>query len=150
MQNQILFPLALTNSRQTYDFKVNASGGGSTGQVGAVRLGIARALISVNPELRPLLKQNGLLTRDSRKPRNVRSPAVQVPASASSSPSANPAPAVFSSVCVCKAPPCAGLCFFVRSAGKAIPHSDNEHWSSSRSRRQHFVDAAVHAFLVGH
>ncbi|HRH95864.1 30S ribosomal protein S9 [Prosthecobacter sp.] len=66
LQNQILFPLALTNSRQTYDFKVNASGGGSTGQVGAVRLGIARALISVNPELRPVLKENGLLTRDSR------------------------------------------------------------------------------------
>ncbi len=67
LQNQILFPLALTNSRQSYDFKVNASGGGSSGQVGAVRLGIARALIRVNPEFRPLLKQNGLLTRDSRK-----------------------------------------------------------------------------------
>lgn len=66
LQNQILFPLALTNSRQSYDFKVNATGGGSTGQVGAVRLGIARALISVNPELRPVLKENGLLTRDSR------------------------------------------------------------------------------------
>lgn len=66
-QNQILFPLALTNSRQTYDFKVNATGGGSSGQVGAVRLGIARALIRVNPELRPVLKQNGLLTRDSRE-----------------------------------------------------------------------------------
>ncbi len=66
LQNQILFPLALTNSRQTYDFKVNASGGGCTGQVGAVRLGIARALIGVNPELRGVLKQNGLLTRDSR------------------------------------------------------------------------------------
>ena len=67
LQNQILFPLALTNSRQTYDFNVNASGGGSTGQVGAVRLGIARALIQVNPEHRGVLKQNGLLTRDSRK-----------------------------------------------------------------------------------
>jgi small subunit ribosomal protein S9 len=66
LQNQVLFPLALTNSRQTYDFKVNASGGGCTGQVGAVRLGIARALIGVNPELRGVLKQNGLLTRDSR------------------------------------------------------------------------------------
>ena len=66
LQNQILFPLALTNSRQSYDFKVNAHGGGSTGQVGAVRLGIARALIGVNPELRGVLKENGLLTRDSR------------------------------------------------------------------------------------
>ncbi|MDI1313691.1 30S ribosomal protein S9 [Prosthecobacter sp.] len=66
LQNQVLSPLALTNSRQTYDFKVNASGGGSTGQVGAVSLGIARALIGVNPELRGVLKSNGLLTRDSR------------------------------------------------------------------------------------
>lgn len=66
MQNQIIFPLSLTNSRQSFDFKVNANGGGQSGQVGAVRLGIARALIRVNPELRPLLKQNGLLTRDAR------------------------------------------------------------------------------------
>lgn len=66
LQNQILTPLALTNSRQTYDFSVNASGGGITGQVGAVRLGISRALISVNPELRGVLKKAGLLTRDSR------------------------------------------------------------------------------------
>ncbi len=66
MQNQIIFPLSLTNSRQSFDFKVSANGGGQSGQVGAVRLGIARALIRVNPELRPLLKQNGLLTRDAR------------------------------------------------------------------------------------
>ncbi|MBE7493459.1 MAG: 30S ribosomal protein S9 [Verrucomicrobiaceae bacterium] len=65
-QNQILFPLALTNSRLGYDFLVNATGGGVTGQVGAVRLGIARALIRINPEHRAALKANGLLTRDSR------------------------------------------------------------------------------------
>ncbi|MFM2144077.1 MAG: ribosomal protein [Verrucomicrobiota bacterium] len=65
-QNQVIFPLALTNTRMTYDFHVIANGGGITGQVGAVRLGIARALIRVNPELRASLKQNGLLTRDSR------------------------------------------------------------------------------------
>lgn len=65
-QNQVLFPLALTNSRMTYDFSVTAQGGGISGQVGAVRLGIARALIRVNPENRAALKQNGLLTRDSR------------------------------------------------------------------------------------
>lgn len=65
-QNQVLFPLALTNSRMTYDFTVTTSGGGITGQVGAVRLGIARALIRVNPENRAALKSNGLLTRDSR------------------------------------------------------------------------------------
>ncbi|MFM7605016.1 MAG: 30S ribosomal protein S9 [Prosthecobacter sp.] len=65
-QNQVLFPLALTNSRMTYDFTVSTTGGGITGQVGAVRLGIARALIRVNPENRAALKANGLLTRDSR------------------------------------------------------------------------------------
>jgi len=65
-QNQVIFPLALTNTRMTYDFHVIANGGGITGQVCAVRLGIARALIRVNPELRASLKQNGLLTRDSR------------------------------------------------------------------------------------
>lgn len=67
LQNQIIFPLSLTNTRQNYDVKVNATGGGTTGQVGAVCLGIARALIRVNPELRGVLKQNGLLSRDSRK-----------------------------------------------------------------------------------
>lgn len=65
-QNQVLFPLALTNSRLSYDFAVNTSGGGVSGQVGAVRLGIARALIRINPENRAALKANGLLTRDSR------------------------------------------------------------------------------------
>ena len=65
-QNQVLFPLALTNSRLSYDILVNASGGGISGQVGAVRLGIARALIRINPEHRAALKANGLLTRDSR------------------------------------------------------------------------------------
>ncbi len=66
LQNQVLTPLALTNTRQIYDFKVNACGGGVTGQVGAVKLGISRALIAVNPELRGTLKKAGLLTRDSR------------------------------------------------------------------------------------
>lgn len=66
LQNQILTPLALTNTRQHFDFNINAKGGGITGQVGAVRMGISRALITVNPELRPALKKAGLLTRDSR------------------------------------------------------------------------------------
>jgi small subunit ribosomal protein S9 len=66
LQNQIIVPLALTNSRQSYDFKINAHGGGVSGQMGAVLLGISRALITVNPELRGTLKQAGLLTRDSR------------------------------------------------------------------------------------
>jgi small subunit ribosomal protein S9 len=66
LQNQVIVPLALTNSRQSYDFKILASGGGVNGQMGAVVLGISRALITVNPELRGTLKQAGLLTRDSR------------------------------------------------------------------------------------
>jgi small subunit ribosomal protein S9 len=60
-------PLALTNSSDEFDILVNVHGGGKTGQAGAVRLGIARALCEVNPENRPVLKQNGLLTRDARK-----------------------------------------------------------------------------------
>jgi small subunit ribosomal protein S9 len=66
LQNQMLLPLTLTNSRPNYDVLVNATGGGVTGQMGAVRLGISRALLVENPELRPVLKAAGLLTRDSR------------------------------------------------------------------------------------
>ena len=66
LQNQLLAPLQLTNSAQSYDINVRADGGGVTGQMGAIRLGIARALILANAENRPVLKQNGMLTRDSR------------------------------------------------------------------------------------
>lgn len=66
LQNQLLAPLHLTNSAQSFDLKVNANGGGINGQMGAIRMGIARALCLVNPEHRAVLKQNGLLTRDSR------------------------------------------------------------------------------------
>lgn len=66
LQNQVTLPLQLTGTRQTFDIDVNTNGGGSTGQVGAVRLGISRALIANNPEFRALLKPHGLLTRDSR------------------------------------------------------------------------------------
>ncbi len=66
LQNQLLLPLSLTNSRQTVDVSARAHGGGVSGQMGAVRLGIARALIAQNPELRPVLKKAGLLTRDAR------------------------------------------------------------------------------------
>jgi small subunit ribosomal protein S9 len=65
-QNVVLAPLSVTNKRQGFDFTVNAHGGGINGQVGAVRLGISRALLKVDPELRPVLKENGFLTRDSR------------------------------------------------------------------------------------
>ena len=60
-------PLELLNMDGQYDISVNVSGGGSTGQAGAVRLGIARALEKINGDFRPDLKSNGMLTRDSRK-----------------------------------------------------------------------------------
>ncbi|MDB6073382.1 MAG: rpsI, partial [Verrucomicrobiaceae bacterium] len=66
LQNQMIAPLSITNTRQAFDVKVLAHGGGVTGQMGAVRMGLARALITANPELRPVLKKAGFLTRDSR------------------------------------------------------------------------------------
>ena len=59
-------PLQLTNSLGKYDIKVTLNGGGITGQAEALRLGIARALIKVDPERRSVLKENGLLKRDPR------------------------------------------------------------------------------------
>ena len=66
MQNQVTLPLQLTGTRQAYDIDANTNGGGLNGQMGAVRLGISRALIAEKPEFRALLKPHGLLTRDSR------------------------------------------------------------------------------------
>jgi small subunit ribosomal protein S9 len=60
-------PLRLTELAETYDIDVTMDGGGTTGQAGALRLGIARALIEVDPELRPVLKKAGFLTRDARE-----------------------------------------------------------------------------------
>ena len=60
-------PLNILNKVKDYDISVNVKGGGLSGQAGAIRLGISRALILVDPENRPSLKSNGLLTRDSRK-----------------------------------------------------------------------------------
>ena len=59
-------PLRLTNTLGQYDVVVNVSGGGISGQAGAIRHGIARALLKVDPEFRPVLKKAGLLTRDPR------------------------------------------------------------------------------------
>jgi small subunit ribosomal protein S9 len=59
-------PLVVTASTEKYDIRVNVQGGGPTGQAGAVRHGIARALLEVDANLRPSLKSEGLLTRDSR------------------------------------------------------------------------------------
>ena len=59
-------PFAVTDTQGQYDVKVNVKGGGETGQAGATLLGIARALIKVQPDLAPTLRKHGLLTRDSR------------------------------------------------------------------------------------
>lgn len=59
-------PLKLTQTLGSYDVLVNVKGGGYTGQAGAIRHGIARALLQVDPDFRPTLKQAGLLTRDPR------------------------------------------------------------------------------------
>ncbi|MBE3595386.1 MAG: 30S ribosomal protein S9 [Candidatus Carbobacillus altaicus] len=59
-------PLVLTGTAGAYDVIATVSGGGFTGQAGAIRHGIARALLSVDPEFRPLLKKAGFLTRDPR------------------------------------------------------------------------------------
>jgi small subunit ribosomal protein S9 len=61
-----LTPLAVTESAAKYDIRVNVGGGGPTGQAGAVRHGIARALLTVDAALRPAFKTAGLLTRDPR------------------------------------------------------------------------------------
>ena len=59
-------PLDATNNMNKYDIVANISGGGLTGQAGALRLGISRALISIDPGLKDLLRKQGYLTRDPR------------------------------------------------------------------------------------
>ena len=59
-------PLRLTSTEETYDVDATIDGGGVTGQAGAMRMGIARALCELDEEMRPALKKAGLLTRDSR------------------------------------------------------------------------------------
>ena len=60
-------PLELTNHLESFDFKVNVRGGGESGQAGAVRHGITRALIDYDETLKPQLSQAGLVTRDARE-----------------------------------------------------------------------------------
>jgi small subunit ribosomal protein S9 len=60
-------PLVVTETADKFDIFVRVAGGGSAGQAGALRHGIARALLVFNPELRPKLKEGGYLTRDPRK-----------------------------------------------------------------------------------
>ncbi len=59
-------PLNVTETLGSYDVLVNVHGGGFTGQAGAIRHGVARALLEVDPDFRPALKSAGLLTRDPR------------------------------------------------------------------------------------
>lgn len=59
-------PLALTDNLDNLDIICNVTGGGVTGQAGAIRHGLSRALLELNPELRPVLKKAGFLTRDPR------------------------------------------------------------------------------------
>lgn len=62
----IVEPLKLTNTENAYDIIADLSGGGISGQAGALRHGISKALIEINEEYRPILKKEGFLTRDSR------------------------------------------------------------------------------------
>ncbi len=66
LQNELLAPFQATKLINKFDLKVKSSGGGIKGQAGAIKLAIARALILVDPELRPALKESGLLRRDPR------------------------------------------------------------------------------------
>ena len=66
LQNQVDLPLKTVELSDKYDVKINATGGGMKGQAEAAKLGIARALLEVNPEFRPALKAAGLLRRDPR------------------------------------------------------------------------------------
>ncbi|MAU63739.1 MAG: 30S ribosomal protein S9 [Flavobacteriaceae bacterium] len=66
LQSKIKKPFELTDNLSTFNIKVNVYGGGVNGQAESIRLAISRALCEVNEEYRPLLKKEGLLTRDPR------------------------------------------------------------------------------------
>lgn len=63
----LVSPLVLTANSDAFDIKVTVMGGGQTGQAGAIRHGVSKALVLVDPELRAILKSAGFLTRDARK-----------------------------------------------------------------------------------
>lgn len=63
----VMQPLVAVEGEKAYDIEINVNGGGLTGQAGAIRLGISRALLDVNSEYRSVLKEKGYLTRDARK-----------------------------------------------------------------------------------
>lgn len=66
LQSKIQHPFQLTDTVDQYDVTVNVMGGGINGQAEAIRLGISRALVKVSEELKPVLKAEGLMTRDPR------------------------------------------------------------------------------------
>ena len=63
----VMQPLVAVEGEKAYDIEINVNGGGLTGQAGAIRLGISRALLDVNIDYRSILKEKGFLTRDARK-----------------------------------------------------------------------------------
>jgi len=63
----VMQPLVAVEGEKAFDIEINVNGGGLTGQAGAIRLGISRALLNVNSEYRSVLKEKGYLTRDARK-----------------------------------------------------------------------------------
>ena len=66
LQYKIFQPFELTGTKGKYDANINVKGGGNTGQVEAIRLAISRALVEIDAEYKPLLKAEGLMTRDPR------------------------------------------------------------------------------------
>lgn len=66
LYEEVLHPLKATNTLGSFDLEINVSGGGFTGQAGAIKLGIARALVQNNAELKSTLRKEGLMTRDPR------------------------------------------------------------------------------------
>jgi len=66
LRSEVLRPFEVTNTAGRYDAKVSVEGGGQTGQAGAIKLGIARSLVSIDEDLRSALRGAGLLTRDPR------------------------------------------------------------------------------------
>jgi small subunit ribosomal protein S9 len=65
-KHEAISPLLVTNLKSKLDIEIKADGGGITGQAGAIKLAIARALVEYNPDLKPLLKKYGMLKRDPR------------------------------------------------------------------------------------
>ncbi len=66
LKRLILQPLDIADKKDNFDFYINVSGGGISGQAGAIRHGISKALVGYNEELKPALKKAGFLTRDAR------------------------------------------------------------------------------------